>query len=229
MGITLPETSDNHIQWSISLGLDPLFLEFSPNFDQIHSINRVEINLIEDFQMNLGDESSLDQDTGLAALLDSPEIPVIEAPYKQMPNFDSSTIGYSRPVLTIPDNMMDLNKARASQPDSPYRIVNPGSAATSPKGSLKPDEQAPVAPVEPDPKPVEVQRPAGEERVILDGGEVAMNEEDQGWMPLGLPRVLTNCQDWVTADTLCKIDRACGEAGNLKCRQYGGNSPLPGD
>jgi len=48
---------------------------------------------------------------------------------------------------------------------------------------------------------------------------MAIEVEGQRWRALELPRVLTNHQHRVTADTRHKIDGACVEAGNLKCRR----------
>lgn len=73
---------------------------------------------------------------------------------------------------------MSLDEAEASQPHFSF-TRNPGSATTSLKGSLRPNEQAPVAPVEPAPESIKVQLPAREEQVILEGGAVEIEKGDQ--------------------------------------------------
>jgi len=91
ISITLPKTSDNHVQSSISVEKDPSFLKFSPTHTQIQLIIRVVATVIGEFQTSSGDESSLDdlsdQGIGLEDILDLPNIPAIKAPYKQMSNF----------------------------------------------------------------------------------------------------------------------------------------------
>jgi len=137
MEITLPEPSQSHVQTGSLLGLDPSFLGFSPYLN-INSINWIEATLIEEIQTSLEDQSPLDdlsdQDLGLAALLDSPDFPVIKAPHKKMLNFGCDIVSQSQPVCNILDELLNLEEVGTSQPDSPSPR-NLQSAVTTLKGS----------------------------------------------------------------------------------------------
>jgi len=73
-----------------------------------------------DFGEELLRDYLLDQEVGLVTLQDAPELPIHhKAPYKQMPNYGTSTIGPSRPLLTVSGADMECDKIWPSRGNSP--------------------------------------------------------------------------------------------------------------
>jgi len=127
-------------------------LEYDPNLNlnltvTSTSINRVDTTLIEELQTGLGDltafDNFYDHDLGLPSLLDSPELRVVKAPYKEGPKIGQTQIGQSRPVCHVSDDTIDTEANELCLLNS-LSTCNPGSAPGSLKG---PPPRPPLPPL----------------------------------------------------------------------------------
>jgi len=143
---------------------------------------------------------------------------VLKVLHKGGSSFGQAHIGQSRPVCHFTNFVMDTEKNGESQPDS----LLSRNQTRLPSARWVPHScpVCPTAPVEL-PGPIEFQPSAGDAQVILDSGAVWMDTDGLERRTLTLPKVLTNRQHWITSETRRNMEWACGQAGNLKCRQWG--------